>query len=78
MRASGFSGAKWRRPRRWLYTLGGVCSIVTISRVAAGEMIRVWPNWDQIIYGVFVVNALLLSWAWFKRVHKAVEDGEYD
>jgi hypothetical protein len=78
MRAPVFRGAKWRQPHRWLATIGGVCFIVITSRVAAEEMMRVWPNWDEIIYGVLVVNGLFLSWAWFKRVHKAIEDGEYD
>ena len=78
MRANVFRGAKWKQARRVVRTVVGVFLIVSISRVAAEEMMQVWPSWDQIICGVLVVNALFLSWAWFTRVHKAIEDGEFD
>jgi uncharacterized membrane-anchored protein len=78
MRPKVFRSAKWKQVHVQFITFQGVFLIVIISGFTAGEMMRVWPGWDPIVCGVTLVAALLLSWAWVKRVRKAEEEGEFD
>lgn len=78
MRLDLFRGPEWRSFYRWMETLYGIGLIVWIARVAALAMIYVWPTWDQCICAVWVVVAVVLSWAWFKVVRRAANAGEFD
>jgi hypothetical protein len=78
MRPNVFRGRIWTQLRRWLAVLYGISWIVMIARAAGVEMLHVWPTWDLSIYGMMVVGVVVLSWAWFKVVEKAIKAGEYD
>jgi hypothetical protein len=73
-----FRTPEWKQVWGWSRMVGGVCLILILSVEAAKEMVRVWPNWDWVIWAVFVAIALLLSFGWTKQVRKAIEEGEFD
>jgi hypothetical protein len=67
-----------RGPLRWFETIFGIGDIVIISGVASMGVMQGWPSWGWIVCLALVVNAVFMSWLWFKRVRKAAEDGEFD
>ena len=78
MKPSTFRGPKWRGFHRWNTTIFGIGFIATISKAVAKDLTQMWPSWGRIICLALVVNAVFLSWLWFRRVRKAAEDGEFD
>jgi hypothetical protein len=78
MKLGSFSGPKWRGFHRWNITIFGIGFILRICQQAGKGVKLVWPNWGWIVCLALVVNAVFLSWLWFRRVRKAAEDGEFD
>jgi hypothetical protein len=78
MRPKIFRKAMLSGPLTWMTTVSGIGYIVIISGAACEDVMRAWPSWGWIISVMLLVNAVFLSWLWFRRVRKAADDGEFD
>ncbi len=78
MRPNLFRGSKQRGFRKWIETLFGISGIIWLCSALAMDLSRIWPRLNAIIVIVAVIVIAVLSWLWFKKVHRAAEDGEFD